>query len=310
MIADVVDDDHQPILSLSLVNEIFEYIHSDFKNIIYREGNVLFNNNNDNEDRRLPISVIFNSNLEDYFADVLLCDRYKSRLCDICAHRGQLESLKWARCKGCPWTESHPYRVIGTCCVAARAGHLHILQWARENGCDWNSETCYAAAGAGHLHILQWARENGCGWNSDTCRAAAGAGHLHILQWARENGCGWNPSTCSSAAEAGHLHTLQWARENGCDWDSWTCSTASGAGHWDTVAWAVLNGVSMDRDDDEDNGDEYYSSFNLCEYAASQDRWDIVQLAVNNGCSCTEEIQLELLSRLSIHNTTESTLHS
>ena len=280
MIADVVDDDHQPILSLSLVNEIFEYIHSDFKNIIYREGNVLFNNNNDNEDRRLPISVIFNSNLEDYFADVLLCDRYKSRLCDICAHRGQLESLKWARCKGCPWTESHPYRVIGTCCVAARAGHLHILQWARENGCDWNSETCYAAAGAGHLHILQWARENGCGWN---------------------------PSTCSTAAEAGHLHTLQWARENGCDWDSWTCSSAAYEGHWDTVVWALLNGVSMDSADDDDDGD---SSFNLCEYAASKDRWDIVQLAVNNGCSCTEEIQLELLSRLSIHNTTESTLHS
>jgi hypothetical protein len=134
MIAEVVND-HHPILSLSLVNEIFEYIHSDFKNIIYRDGDVLFDNNdNDNVHRRLPISVILNSNLEDYFADVLLCDRFKGRLCDICAKTGRLESLKWARSKGCPWSEPHRLIDVGTSCVAAMAGQLHILQWARENG--------------------------------------------------------------------------------------------------------------------------------------------------------------------------------
>ena len=42
--------------------------------------------------------MILNSNLEEYFAEVLLCDRLKPRLCDICAKRGQLESLKWETC--------------------------------------------------------------------------------------------------------------------------------------------------------------------------------------------------------------------
>ena len=246
MIAEVVND-HHPILSLSLVNEIFEYIHSDFKNIIYRDGNVLFDNNdndgNDNVHRRLPISVILNSNLEDYFADVLLCDRFKDRLCDICAKTGQLESLKWARSKGCPWTEPDPWSSNkGTCSVAARAGHLHILQWAREHGCDWDSSICTAAAGAGYLHILQWARENGCDWNSSTCSAAAGGGHLYIIQWARENGCDWDSNTCRAAAFAGHLHILQWAQEHGCEWDSYTCSAAAGAGHLHILQWARENG--------------------------------------------------------------------
>ena len=57
MIAEVVHD-HHPILSLSLVNEIFEYIHSDFKNIIYRDDNVLFDNNDNDSEGRLPISVV------------------------------------------------------------------------------------------------------------------------------------------------------------------------------------------------------------------------------------------------------------
>jgi hypothetical protein len=60
---------HLSVLSLSLVNEVFEYIHSDFKSIIYRQDN----NNGNAGEGRLSISLIFNSVLEDYFSDVLLC---------------------------------------------------------------------------------------------------------------------------------------------------------------------------------------------------------------------------------------------
>ena len=144
MIAEVaVDHNGCVILSLSLVNEVLEYIHIDFKNIIYRQGNPLFANDDDDDDdddddggsRRLPVSMILNSRLEDYFADVLLSRRFKKKLCDICAKEGQLESLKWARSKGgCPWTQPRQYEEVGTCCVAARAGQLHILKWAVENG--------------------------------------------------------------------------------------------------------------------------------------------------------------------------------
>jgi len=54
----------------------------------------------------------------------------------------------------------------------------------------------------------------------------------------------------------------------------------------------VLNGVSMERE-----GDFMHRPFNLCVFAASKDRWDIVQLALSNGCSCSQEVQLELLGR-------------
>ena len=161
----IADDHLPPELSLSLVHEELGYIHTDFKDIIHRAGNTLFdnndndNNNNDknvnNDRRRLPLDLIMNSGLEDYFEDVLLSDRFKKKLCDECAKRGQLESLKWARSKGCPWTQPGYFIWRSSSAIAAEAGHLHILQWAHANGCRWDWSTCASAAEAGHLHILQ-----------------------------------------------------------------------------------------------------------------------------------------------------------
>ena len=156
-------DDGGGVLSLSLIHEVLEYIHIDMKRIIHRQEQVDGDNDND---RLLPLSLIMNSGLEDYFERVLLSERFKRKLCDECAKRGQLNSLIWARSKGCPWRKEFRR---GTCSLAAGAGHLHILQWAREHGCAWDLDTCRAAAEAGHLHILQWARENGCAWNCQTC---------------------------------------------------------------------------------------------------------------------------------------------
>ena len=171
-----VDVNDKPImLSTSLIHEIFEYIDADYKLLINREGS-----SDEQRSKKLSIELIMRSGLEDYFRDVLLCDRWRGKLCD----------------------------------EAARRGHVNTLQWAREHGCDWNSRTC---------------------------------------------------------------------------------SEAARAGHWDIVVWAVQNGVPMEHDDFDDID---IDGFNLCEFAAEQDRWDIVQLALNSGCRCSEDIQLELLARL------------
>jgi hypothetical protein len=63
------------------------------------------------------------------------------------------------------------------------------------------------------------------------------------------------------------------------------CREAARAGHWNIVVWAVQNEVPME--------DDY---FNLCEFAAEHDRWDIVKLAVDNGCSCPSNIQQALMN--------------
>ena len=54
----------------------------------------------------------------------------------------------------------------------------------------------------------------------------------------------------------------------------------------------------MDREDDDDAEDDD-DDFNLCDFAASKDRWDIVQFAMDNGCRCSDDIRDGLLSRLS-----------
>ena len=77
---------------------------------------LILSRDTDDDESRLPV---------DYFERVLLSDRYRDVLCDECAKRGQLGSLKWARSKG-----------LFTCRGASEAGHLHILQWTRANGCD------------------------------------------------------------------------------------------------------------------------------------------------------------------------------
>ena len=90
------------------------------------------------------------SGLEDYFEDVLLCDRWRDKLCIEAARRGYVNTLKWAREHGCIWN-------LYTCRFAARGGHLDCLIWAREHGCDWNLDTCKEVAKRrNHQHIVDW----------------------------------------------------------------------------------------------------------------------------------------------------------
>ena len=49
--------------------------------------------------------------------------------------------------------------------------------------------------------------------------------------------------------------------------------------------------------------DDVYTSvhpFNLCEEAAKEEYWDIVQLALDHNCRCSNDIKLQLLDKLLI----------
>ena len=306
----LMDQQHQQhqddgvILSLSLVYEVFEYIHSDMKRIIHRQQQV----------GKLPLTLIMRSGLEDYFKGVLLGTKFTGLLCDYSAKSGYLITLKWAVKNGCPWDER-------TSLAAARGGHLETLKWAVENGRPWDKSTCSAAAGGGHLETLKWAREKDCPWDASTCDAAARGGHLETLKWAREKDCPWDASTCDAAAEGGHLETLKWAVENGCDFDTHELETycdlakkgrldilkyavANGlhlyydivesalyAGHSHIVKWAIKSGAEMEF--------FWYNSpevKNICQEATEIGDWDIVHLAIEYGCRCPWDVKYKLRS--------------
>ncbi len=80
--------------------------------------------------------------------------------------------------------KAHECQLEGTavCCGAAQGGQLETLKWARSRGCAWDRTTCAFAAGGGHLEVLQWARANGCEWSWSTCSYAAAGGRLEVLR--------------------------------------------------------------------------------------------------------------------------------
>ena len=277
------DDNEEEILTLPmhLVHEVFQYIHDDFKYIIHRCDNY--------DNKLLDIGVIMNSNLEDYFEGVLLS--FKDTLCDVSAKRGQLDSLKWARSKGYPWTEVNNK-------IAAERGLESMLYIGFDEGLlqfvseeemasygeyfeeiqikvETKKGACALAALAGHLHIIQWAREDGCEWDLSTSLAAAEGGHLHVLQWLRENSCPWYSKLFQEAAGCGHLHILQWLRESEQDnfyssGDFESCSAAARGGHLHVLQWLRDNGYDWDE--------------TTCSGAAEGGHLNILQWARVNGC--------------------------
>jgi len=58
-------------------------------------------------------------------------------------------------------------------------------------------------------------------------------------------------------------------------------------GHLHILQWAVASGCDMEVDAP--------TRFNLCEYAAKNGLWEIVQLARDHGCSCSDDIKLQCI---------------
>ena len=93
------------------------------------------------------------------------------------------------------------------CLLFAHKGDLQGLRDAHERGCPWDAETCSNAAFGGHLECLRYAHEQGCPWDAWTCADAAQNVQRACFVYARERGCPWDPppgfrSEAVAAAEA------------------------------------------------------------------------------------------------------------
>ena len=73
------------MLSTAEVHLILEYIDSDFKLLIHREGST-----DEQRAKRLSIEMIMRSGLEDYFQHVLLSDRFKGELCHLATRKAYI----------------------------------------------------------------------------------------------------------------------------------------------------------------------------------------------------------------------------
>ena len=86
-----MDNNINPIvLSTSLIHKVFEYIDDDYKLLIHREGST-----DEQRSKILSIELIMRSGLEEYFEDVLLCDRWLDKLCNEAAKRGYVSTLNF-----------------------------------------------------------------------------------------------------------------------------------------------------------------------------------------------------------------------
>ena len=103
------------------------------------------------------------------------------------------------------------------------------------------------------------------------------------------------------------MHILHWAREHGCDWNWETCKAALENGHLELLKWAIVSGFITEKEnDDDDNDDEDdVERFNLCDAAAEKGYWDIVKLAWDHGCSCSDSIKLECIQHQLQHQSTQ-----
>ena len=137
---------------------------------------------------------------------------------------GELEVLKWAREKGCPFVGPEV-----TLAPAAEGGHVELFKWVFANGCkELTEEVLGCSAFSGNKEFVLWVKEQeGCVWQEEVvCVGAATGGQHETLLWLRDvMGCPheWFPSCCFAASMMGRVETLKWLRENGCAWSEVQC---------------------------------------------------------------------------------------
>lgn len=157
-------------------------------------------------------------------------------ICNLAAHYGCLEILKWARANDFPWDEI-------TCERASEQGNLDILKWLYENKCPWSETIFIIAAEQGHIHIIQWAVQMNFKMDKKICSGAAKNGYFDIVQFLRDKGCPWDENVYSFAVLWGRLDIIVWACTKKYLFNSSYFFSAINRGHLDIVHWMLINSI-------------------------------------------------------------------
>ena len=194
-LADALDDvaeNKKVILSMSMVYEVLEYIHKDFRHILHRDDDGRVKD-------KLSIDIILKSHMQDYFAGVLLSSTFRANVCDLAIQAGSLHSVKWANRHHCSLGYSSilyagAFGNIGMCkyvlnsvktepknknlyfmlliSEASRAGNVSTIKCFHEQNFQLHFEAiCSAAAYAGAINIIQYAVSIGKNFDSSILRS-------------------------------------------------------------------------------------------------------------------------------------------
>jgi hypothetical protein len=107
----------------------------------------------------------------------------------------------------------------GVCEEAARRGDLEFLKWARGRGCPWDERVYKRAGERGRRDILEWATEEGCPWSESVVRHVVGGRKAHVvdfLDWVWESGLYMDSEKLLSIVlESGEKKALDWLEKKG-----------------------------------------------------------------------------------------------
>ena len=231
------------LLSMCIIRKIFEYIHQDYHYIICK--NVI---NNSKSNKLLPISIIFNSKLHQYFKDVLLSPSFSSTtIINSIVNNHHYDALKWLLC----CDQNHRYinhidRIIHNACDD---GNLMLLICLKEIGMLSFDNVMYSywSSSNGHINVLMFLHENNMKFNAWTCTMAAKGGHLDVLMYLRslvkdDDEMYWNSTTTAAASYSNHLEVLQYLHLRGCSWDSSSFRMGSYNQNHQIIAYLINNG--------------------------------------------------------------------
>ena len=207
------------MLSMCIIRKIFEYIHQDYHYIICK------NDINNSNSKLLPISIIFNSKLHQYFKDVLLSPSFSpTTIINSIVNNHHYDALKWLLC--CDQSHRYINHIDNIILNACNNGDLMLLISLKEIGMLRFDNVMYSywSSSNGRINILMFLHENGMKFDAWTCTMAAMEGHLDVLMYLRslvtdDDEMYWNSTTTAAASYSNHLEMLQYLHLRGCSWD-------------------------------------------------------------------------------------------
>lgn len=220
---------------------------------------------------------------------------------DLCGHASlhdNLPALKWARNKGCPWSEQ-------TFQNAAKNGNIEMLQYCLDNGCPKNENVYFWKM---EIDTLKWLQRHSFPWNKEIYRAAKGA---EAMDWAQDNSCPYDEDTIYRYIKFGSISSiekclqshdylivvekaynealwgfprnnnsliiekLQLLRKYGYEWTANLCAQAARRGNLRILQWLRHNGCSWNA--------------KTCAGAVLSCNIEMLKYAHENGCEWDKE---------------------